>query len=299
MKKVKINCKYYLVQSVSRGGNEIKLYNLLEWIDEINKKSYEERKKGIKDVVGRVESLKHRDKSKIYALNFMRLDEYSSSFKVKDDRPAEHINIEIDNGEYIGKNTVCLYDSEHGIIMLQTNRGGYTEKAVERYINSFFEDNVCELTPIIKEIDILNTGEAYRKLDIRLANINSFQATKDSWFEAVIEGMNEVEGINVHLEVSCGNAKNHTLHLSRVRTLLRDIFQNRECVSSANVTLADEKIEGIYSLFDNICNDTIEYEIGDNGGISFERIFDGMYKRYITFGARETVINALCGENKE
>ncbi len=296
MKKVKISCKYYLVQCTNRQRDELKCFDLLDWIDKVREKPYKEILRNIKDVEGRVESLKHRDKSKIYALNFMRMNEYSSSFKVKNDKPAEHINIEVEDGEYIGKNTVCLYDAENGIIMIQTNREGYSNLAIQRYINSFYESEVCELTPIIKNLDILNGGKDYKKIDVRFANINNFHATSGTWFESIVEGINEVEGINVHIEISCGKNRNHILRTDKVKTAIHDILENKECISSANVTMADEEIVGIYKLFDNICNESIEYTIEKNGGISFEKLFAGMYERYITYGERENVINALYGE---
>lgn len=50
------------------------------------------------------------------------------------------MDIDVESNEHIAKNTVVLYDAENGIVMIQSNRGSYTEKSIQGYINSFLKN---------------------------------------------------------------------------------------------------------------------------------------------------------------
>ena len=76
-----------------------------------------DRYKEVNGISGRLEEITQIEGTNIYALNFMRMDDVSTSYKLTKNTPAEHVDIEV--GEYIAKNTVCLYDPENGIMMIQ------------------------------------------------------------------------------------------------------------------------------------------------------------------------------------
>ena len=57
------------------------------------------------------------------------------------------------------------------------------------------------------------------KLDVRLANIRNFVPTENTSFEKIVDGINRVEGLNAHIEISLGNARNARLNDGEVRRI--------------------------------------------------------------------------------
>lgn len=288
---VKIKCRYYQVREFLSGDVTENTYDLRSWIADVSTKELEERCKEDNAVKGRVEDIVKFGNSEVYALDFMRMDEVSTSYILKETNPAEHIDL--NDGEYIAKNTVCLYDAETGIIMIQCNRGGYSEKAIESYVNMFFKEKKCSLVPILEEVNFLKNNSEYLKLDVRLANFKEFEPTEGSSFEQILSGMNRLEGVNAHLELSLGTYKNARLNAAEVRSLIVDLTNNRGCVSSAKIKLSDDQISGVYDLFDHLCEEIIECTINSKGGIAFIDLAKNMNNKYIVNGAKQRVMNAI------
>lgn len=291
-RNVDIVCKYFQVRERVNGEITNNTYDLRAWMLNVNQMNLENRCKDVNGVKGRLENLAFVNEE-VYALNFMRMEDMSTSYILNMHDPAEHVDIDIAGDEYIAKNTVCIYEPESGIIMVQSNRGGYSEKSIESYINQFYDEPVCTIVPIFENINMLADNAEYLKLDLRLANIRSFTPTENTSFEKIIDGINRVEGINAHLEISLGRAKNVSLNAGEVRNTLIDLYNNRGCVSSAKITMSDDQISGVYELFDNLSKDKIRCTIDENGGISFRRLYNRMYDKYIIEHARERVFRAI------
>lgn len=290
-KKIKIKCKYYQVRESIDGEVTANLYDLRSWIADMATKDLEERCREENAVKGRVEEMVRLGTSEIYALNFMRMDEVSTSYILKETDPAEHIDL--DDGEYIAKNTVCLYDAEAGIIMIQCNRGGYNEKTIQSYVNMFLEKQHCSFVPILEEVNFTNHDTEYLKIDMRLANFKEFEPTEGSPMEKILEGMNRLEGVNAHVELSLGSFKNASLNAPEVKRVIADLTNNRGCVSSAKIKLSDDQTSGVYDLFDNLCVEQIECAINQKGGIAFRDLAHNMNNIYIVNGAKRRVMNAI------
>lgn len=160
MKGKRKNIKFTYYEVVTEVDNSEKLYDLLFWFERISLLNISQRKLTINTIQGRLESIKKIDVN-IYAMNFMRLDVSSDAYKVKDDKRAEHIDLEDD--EYLGRNTVALYDSERHIIMVQNNRGSYTANSVQHYINATNGDEVIYFRPIVNKFDIQNCKRVRNK----------------------------------------------------------------------------------------------------------------------------------------
>lgn len=290
---VKITCKYYQVREYK--GNDIteRKYDLIPWLNHINALSLQDRYKEANGIAGRLEEIASLETPNIYALNFMRTDNVSTSYRVRKDKPAEHIDIEV--GEYMAKNTVCLYDSENKIMMIQSNRGGYAESSISSYINSFWDEQRCALVPIKEDINLTGDSAEYIKLDVRLANIKEYRPARGSFFEGVIDGMNKIEGANAHVEISLGKNRKARLNKSEMRTTIADLYNNAGCVSSAKVKFTDDRVTGLFDLFDNLCKDDITMVINeeDKGCVKFEKLANRMNTTYSFENAKERVLSAL------
>lgn len=151
------------------------------------------------------------------------------------------------------------------------------------------------MIPITENIDFLGENTEYMKLDVRLANIREFRPQNGSIFERIIYGMNQIEGVNAHVEISLGRNKTSRLNRDQMHSVISDLRNNRECVSSAKVKLQDDQITGLYDLFDNLCKDEITITINaeDKGCIKFEKLSKKMNDVYSFNGAKNRVLNAI------
>lgn len=295
IRNIKVKCKYYRVMEVVENNITENSYNLIRWLQYMSTLSLEERYKEVNGISGRLEEITNVDDSGMYALNFMRTDNVSTSYKVKKDQPAEHIDIDIDLDEYIAKNTVCLYDSKNRIMMIQSNRGGYTDTSICSYINDFLEEKKCMLAPIIDNVDFLTSGAEYSKLDVRFGNIREYRPLNGSMFENILAGMNKVEGISAHIEISMGRKRLEKLNKGEMRNAIVDLYDNMHCVTSAKVKLDDDQISGVYDLFDNLCKEDLEISISaiDKGGIKFDKLAEKMYMAYTNGYGKQRVLKAI------
>lgn len=294
-KTVKIPCRYYQVREMYSGDVTQNIYDLRPWLGDMGARPMEEKCRNANNTFGRLEEQARFNGTEIYALNFMKMEDVSTTYRADIAQPAEHIDINVAANEYIAKNTVCLYDAENGIMMVQGNRGGYNEKSIQSYINSFIEgDSQCILLPIFDNINLMNESAEYLKLDIRLANYRTFEPTQGTAFESILDGMNRMEGINAHLEISLGRVRDVSLNSEQVRRTIGDLINNRANVTSAQIRLSDDQVSGVFDLFDNLCKDEISCAVNaQNGGIPFDRLASRLNDKYVYEHARERVLRAL------
>lgn len=293
-KTVKIKCKYYQLRAIVNGEITEHVYDLTQWINNIADIQLVSRKRTVNNITGRLEDQALFEDSECYVFDFMRMDEYSTVYRVKENHPAEHVDINVELNEYIAKNTVVLYDANNGIVMIQANRGGYAEKSIQSYINSFFEEQECCLLPIFDNINFMRNETEYMRLDVRLANLREFVPTANSSFESFIDGINKVEGASAHIEVGIGYDRLRRLNSNEMRIVIADLVNNRGCVNSAKIRLSDDQKTGVYDVFDNLCSDEITCAVDDRTGeVAFNVLAQRMHDKYIHEHSREKVLRAL------
>ena len=83
-KTVKIKCKYYQLRAVSNGNITENLYDLRQWINDIEEMPLDQRKRNVSNIVGRLEEQVVVGDSECYVLNFMRMDEVSTVYKSRE-----------------------------------------------------------------------------------------------------------------------------------------------------------------------------------------------------------------------
>lgn len=292
-RNVSIVCRYYQVRQCIDNEVTDYIFDLRPWLQSMATKTFAEKYKDANGIRGRLEEQAQIGVSERYALNFMRMEDFSSSYILNINDAAEHIDIDVGANEYIAKNTVCLYDADNGIIMIQCNRGSYSEKSIESYINSFFEEPVCALWPILEKIDFFGEHAKYMKLDVRLANLREYVPTQGESFEKIVDGVNRMDGLNAHIEISLGTARNARLNSDEVRRTVADLDRNRGCVTSAKIKLSDDQLSGVYDLFDNLCRDIVKCVVDPNGGVAFEVLANRMNDIYYIEHANVRVLGAL------
>ena len=279
-RKVNITCRYYLVKKYTDTDNEKEaLFDLRKWIAEVKDMTLSERVKELGGSgKGRIDSIKNR--SDFYALNFVRMESYSSTYTVTEDEAAKHVDISVNDGEYIGKNTVSIYDANKSVLMLMSNQGGFSPNTVTYYINSFYDKPVCVLEPIKLKKDFVKASNKYGKISIKISSVNDFIPTKNAAYEDALTQARNMSASTMSFEFSVGRKKNEYLDADTVRTIISDAFTNMGAVSIARVKMEDEQGTALYNLFENVKNCVLVLETDTHGEIAYENIADAMIGSY-------------------
>lgn len=276
-KKKHIKFTYYEV--VTQENDKEVLYDLSNWLDIITQKPIETRKETIGAVQGRLEAVAIIEKN-FYALNFMRLDEASDAYKVKEDEKAEHIDLAED--EYLGRNTVAVYDVEKHVILIQNNRGSYSANAIQNYINETNNGTICFFKPIIDNFDVNRCKKgAIKKIYVGCSAAKQFDADGSRAFEHIIESCDELGGYTFYVEIGIGRGKGKQLNNQNVYEAVNTLLRNRGCLSTAQVSLSDDKADDVYELFDNLHVGKFDLIIPERGELDYMKIAMNMHYQYV------------------
>ena len=247
-KRVTIKYQYYQLCTFNGDKYTEDLYDLVEWLGRVGGLSLEEKVHEVSGIEGRLETAIPVFNDEFFALNFMRLDILSNTYILGKDTEARHIDLE--ENEYIGKNTVMLYDPKYSIAMVQCNRGSYGIYGLQKYINSFNSGmNLCYFRPINNDVtdEYLKSTPAL-KIDVRFANTRQFNPGNSRVFNKIIDACNEIECYTAHLECGLGYNRGNELEKETVTEMVKELRkpENREAVSSARITLSDDQKSSVY-----------------------------------------------------
>lgn len=277
-RKVNITCEYYYVKKFVDGNENNELFDLRHWFTKVADYKLESLIKPLGTEKGRIEEIRKREE--LYSMNFVKMELYSSSYIVKKDKMAQHVDIDIEADEYIGKNTVALFDAKNGVAMVMKNRGGFSAYTITNYINSFYDKPVCYLDPIKFRANFNNPYNQFGKIEIKISNIRAYSPTDGVVYEDALKMANEMDAETFAFEISVGRKKNAQLDPEIVRTIIADAFNNRGVISIAKVKMSDEHGTALYNLFDNTKNDIIKMTADTKGEISYVNISREMMRVY-------------------
>lgn len=294
-KRVTIKYQYYQLCTFNGDKYTEDLYDLVEWLGRVGGLSLEEKVHEVSGIEGRLETAIPVFNDEFFALNFMRLDILSNTYILGKDTEARHIDLE--ENEYIGKNTVMLYDPKYSIAMVQCNRGSYGIYGLQKYINSFNSGmNLCYFRPINNDVtdEYLKSTPAL-KIDVRFANTRQFKPGNSRVFNKIIDACNEIECYTAHLECGLGYNRGNELEKETVTEMVKELRkpENREAVSSARITLSDDQKSSVFDLFDNICSDKINFEVPARGELGFKFMVGKMIEKYNEKGSRARIYSIL------
>ena len=294
-KRVSIRFQYYQLCTFDGDSYTEDLYDLIGWIEKVTNLSLKERKREISGIEGRLEIVEPVLNDTMYALNFMRLDVLSNTYIVKPDKRAKHVDLE--ENEYIGKNTVAIYDPKYSVLMLQCNRGSYGVSGIESYINSFNDsDELCYIRPISYELPekVLNDAPAL-KLDVRFANTRQVNVKNSRLFAKIIDACNQMECYTAHFEFGLGHNKGEELKKDTIVEAVRVVKDpaNKDAVSAARPTLSDDQKSNVFDLIDNIYDDKIDFTVPARGELGFKTMKDSMIEKYDEKGSRAKIYSIL------
>ncbi len=293
-KRVSIKYQYYQLCTFDGDSYTEDLYDLVEWIGRVGLLPLEDTVHEVEGIEGRLEKVEPVYNNMFYSMNFMRLDVISNTYVIKKDEAARHIDL--DENEYIGKNTAVLYDPKYSIAMIQCNRGSYGSLSLQQYINSFNEDGkLCYFRPIYNNLDIEKLQEhSTLKMDVRFSNVRQFKP-KSRFFERVMASFEELECYGAHIECTLGYAKEAELSKETVYAAVRDIKdpQNEGAISSARLKLSTDQESNIVDLFENVFDDCISFNIPPRKELDFNTMTEAMLKQYYEKGSRNKLYRIL------
>lgn len=289
-RRANIRFQYFEACCLEGDQKTEQLFPLELWIDQMEKTPLERRIREEIGIKGRLDDIGLTTPSEYYGLNFMRMDEISDAYKVKENAQAEHIDLAPD--EYMGRSTAAIYDSARHILMIQRNRGGYGVSSIQTYINSTSEVGLCYLRPIFNMLQVeACIHNRVARVDVRFANIRGFRAGESETFERIVDAMNETEGITAHIEIGMGYARNESLNRDTICQIVEDVRNNRDNISSAKIVLDDDVKTAIFDLFENAEGDNIIFTLPTRGELGFEVRINDMDGKYTTSRAR--IVRAL------
>lgn len=293
-KTVPIRYQYFEVCSLDKDDPLDEYYDLRRWISDMSEKCLEERVVDINGINGRLETLSVKE-DKYYFLNMMRLDVVSNTYILAPNEEAHHVDLK--ENEYIGKNTVMMYDADLHVVMIQCNRGSYGVQGIQSYINYFIKgDKKVYFRPINDDFrfPVGDQQRRYLKLDVRFANVHDVVVKNNRSFEKILEVCNELDCLTAHVEFGLGYTKGRKLEEETVQGIIKDLQDgdNRSAISLARITFSDDQKSELYNLFDNIFNDSITYRIPARGELEFSMMANKMYERYIE-GKSRARINSI------
>lgn len=274
----KKNIKFTYFEVITTVEDREVLYDLKNWLYKITSMSIEERKKTANGVQGRLENIE-KIANNFFALNFMRLDEASDAYKAKVGSKAEHIDLADD--EYLGKNTVAVYDSNNHIILIQNNKGSYTANAIQNYINATNDGDTCYFKPIIDSFDAKRCKKGkIRKIIASCSSVNEFNTEGSVNFERIIKSCKDMGGYTFYIEIGVGYGKDKKLNNQSICETVNTLLQNRGCLSKAKVELSDDAASGVYDLFDNLCIGKFDILVPERGELDYLKIAKNIYSIY-------------------
>lgn len=288
----KVRFEYYqVVFRKKEDGKNLRdrLFDLTLWMDKAMKKSLEGRTYDYYSEQARLERAYWDDELKFYFLHFVRLREINIPSKAKTDKAVEPIELEDD--EYIGEEVSALYDEDNHVLMLQRNRHSLGPEGIEEYLNLLWdnESETIYLRPITppNTFDIVRNASEYRKINIRLADINKNDEEKiDSRFKSklknIIKAYKEYKAVNAQIIVTMGNVKNESLDEKTVKDTLSDIENNPEYFAKAEVAKKDDedsKVE-LIDLFSHKAHDFGTFKMEKRETLNHYAVAKEMYIFY-------------------
>lgn len=280
-RKIQIKCQFFQVNKYFEGNDNKKeeLYNLGHWISRVNELDLLQLKKEFNGIKGRLENCNNVE-SRFFTFNFVKMLDYSSTYVVKQGEAAKHVDISVENDEYIGNNTVAIYDSEKSIFVVMGTRAGFSAYSITNYINSFFEKPVCYLKPIRNKTDLFKRTNKYGKIKIKIKSVEDYVPTPGVVYEDALEVAKNMGAESYEFEFNVGRKRDKYLDADTVRTIMSDALHNLGAVSIAQVKMTDEKGTNVYELFDNVQKYTLTLEANDNGEVPYSIIASAMVEKY-------------------
>ncbi|MDO4318306.1 MAG: hypothetical protein Q4C48_08900 [Lachnospiraceae bacterium] len=279
MKNIPVKFLYFAVMDFYGTGR----CDLTQWISRIYNMGLEERLCDVLDTKGRLEDICLVENNQYIALNFMRMDENSNSYIVPQQGKAKHIDLEDD--QFMGKNTVALYDPKRCVLLVQCNKGGFSADMIQSYINNIFggEQPSYRLVPVVSKMDGFFQKKK-RKLILTVADLRKINRNncKSDVFERIVSAAEETGAVTAKIELGMGYEYWHNLNNEAIELIAEDVKKeyDRGTIKKAQFVIKDEERTAVYDLFENLEHDIVYCPVMPRRELKFNQVADKIARRY-------------------
>lgn len=289
-----IKFQYYQIKSkeINVKSAKYKLFNFASWIDCMNNNNLIRTEISFGDAKARIDHSEfNRDKG-IWGIKLFKLRNTNIPSKAKNNEDAKVI--ELEDGEYLGEDLFLIYDQTNGIALIQQNRLSLGISRLEEFFSDTYNRYVDERNKIVVDIaPILDLDgkkkidhSQYKNLEISFANINecALDESRKS-LGTLLQPLKNIYGVNGSIKISLGHSRLDTLNRKFIKDVVKEVNEpsNKRYVKTARIKIQEEDdgdVE-IIDLFNDICDECLEFAIDNSKGLIYSRTINAISNRYI------------------
>lgn len=301
-----IKFQYYQIKSkvINVKNANYKLFNFAKWIDYMSNNNLIKVEISFNDVKARIDHFHFNSDKKIWGIKLFKLRNTNIPSKVKNNEEAKVI--ELEDGEYLGEDLFLIYDQENGISLIQQNRFSLGISRLEELFADTYNRFVDERNKI--EVDIapildLEGKEKlrycnYKNLEISFANINKCAIDENrKSLGTLLHPLKNMYGVNGSIKISLGHSRLDTLNRKMIQDIVKEVNEpsNKGYIRSAKIKIQEEDdadVE-IVDLFNDICDEYLEFVIDSSKGLIYSRTIKSMSDKYVN---RKGYLDKLIGK---
>lgn len=280
-----IRFQYFISKVIDRARNQSSVFDFNRWLHVAAPLKLNDRIRTVRGTTARLDYLRYYPAEEVWGLRFMRLRDDNIPFIVKADANAE--DLELDKDEYVGEGLHVLYDRNHQLFMIQSNRFSLGISALENYLNAVWDTpgETLYLQPFQEQIDLPKyRKDSYKTITLRFANLDTLRGggrgTKS--LEGILSTFNRMECRNAEIRLSLGHSRQPSLNRDQVHDMLMDIHANRDIISSAKLACSDgpDGKSEVIDLLDFVEESRIRFRLPERAGLAKEYAFREMIQEY-------------------
>ena len=286
-----VYCKKY-----EKGQNTVveKKFDLSPIFDKATTLKASQTVKPFRGEKARIQEIK-RVTDTIWGIEFLRLREVNPPGIANED--GDFAIIKLEDGEYIGEFTGCLYDSQTDVIVIHRNIHAFTPSGIQEYLNSTLnvEDTQIFLKPIISGSDIKKIIKAkiYRSFEISIATDEKTIFDNGTSLGELLKKASNFKGSNINLSIGVGHAKkDKSLDTKSLRELISGTYTNKEMRKLTVKYKEDEdtKTEEV-DLLEDRRHDFYKFDLKRNIPLTYLTVFNKMIEKYKERKEKNNIFN--------
>lgn len=289
-----IKFQYYQIKSkeINIKDAKYKLFNFAKWVECMDNNHLIKTEISFNDAKARIDYFNFNSNKKVWGLKLFKLRNTNIPSKAKNNEDAKVI--ELEDGEYLGEDLFLIYDQINGITLIQQNRLSLGISRLEEFFTDTYNRFVDEkhkidvdIAPILdldgkKKINNSN----YKNLEISFANINECVLDENrTSLGTLLQPLKSMYGVNGSIKISLGHSKLDTLNRKLIKNVVKEVNEpsNKRYVRTAKIKIQEEDdcdVE-IIDLFNDICDEYLEFTIDSSKGLIYDRTINAMSDKYI------------------
>lgn len=249
-KRKKVSFDFYQVWKIHNDQEQI--FDFDDWCELMNtyKEEVNDRNVGYNGDIIRCNKIyvTSEDKNPLTILHFLRMRRGTVPAVANLNLP-DLDDVKLKSDEYIAEDVSALFDSTNYVLMLQKNIFSLSVKALQQYVNYFWNENKSddekeeiEFRPILRK-------DSYKRIK-KTNKINSFsfktanlvkpkQSKFKSSIQNVIDSIKGYDGISVEVKISTTRSKTSVLNAKEVHDSVKEIVDNKDLFKKAVVVSGD------------------------------------------------------------